>query len=113
MGRNARLVVRKLRYFNMSTPSLPMDPQCLEMALGVKRALSYSALRKMEDQMGRLVFFPYVVIRAQVTTPFSALPAQTIWPANETVSHDPASATCSVGIVHYLRELVQSSVHKF
>ena len=37
---------------------------------------------------------PYVVIRGQVTSPFSALPAQRIWPANETMSYDRASATC-------------------
>ena len=30
----------------------------------------------------------------RLTSPFSALPAQRIWPANETMSYDRASATC-------------------
>ena len=29
-----------------------------------------------------------------ITSPFSALPSQRIWPANETMSYDCASATC-------------------
>ena len=37
---------------------------------------------------------PYFVIRGKVTSPFSALPAQRSWPANETLSYDRASATC-------------------
>ena len=71
-----------MRFSNihMSSPSLPMFPQWLERALGVKRALGILLL--------------YVVIRGHVTSPFSAWPAQRIWPANETMSYDRESATC-------------------
>ena len=64
----------------MSSPSLPMVPQLLEMALGVKGALG-------------ILLCLYVVIREHVTSPFSALPAQRIRPTNETMSYDRASAT--------------------
>ena len=37
---------------------------------------------------------PYIVIRGQVTSPFSALHAQRIWLANETMRYDCMSATC-------------------
>ena len=36
---------------------------------------------------------------------FSALPAQRIWPANETMSYDRASATC-VCVICVMKELV-------
>ena len=70
---------------NMSSPSLPMVPQWLKLAFCVKRALGILlAFEKMEAGP----------IWGQVTFPFSALLAERIWPANETMSHDRASAIC-------------------
>ena len=65
-----------------------MVPQWLKLAFDVKRALGI--LLAFEESSGALIWnvAPYVVIRGQVTSPFSALPAQRIWPANETMSYD-------------------------
>ena len=80
---------------NMSTPSLPMVPQWLEMTLGVKQALGISAFEKKQlSDVPIWNLAPFVIIRGQVTSPFSAFPAQRIWPANETMSYDRACATC-------------------
>ena len=68
-----------------------MVPQWLELALGVKQALSCTAF---ELRRADLEFDQYVFIRGQVTSPFSALPAQRIWPTNETMSYDRVSTTC-------------------
>ena len=79
------------------------------MALGVKRALGILlCLRKNKSQTHRLSLAPYVVIRGQVTSPLSAVPAQRIWLANETMSYDPASATCVCVCVRF--RLVQIDV---
>ena len=48
-----------LSNLNMSSPSLPMVPQLLEMALGVKLALAILlCLRKNKSQTRRFGFFP-------------------------------------------------------
>ena len=54
------------------------------MLLGVKGALGILLhLWKNEAPTRRIGISPYVVIRGDATSPFSALPAQRIWPANE------------------------------
>ena len=84
----------RFSYINMSSPSLPMVPKSLEMTLGVKRAVGI--LLRLKESANALIWdlSPYIVIREKVTSPFSALPAQRIWPPNETMSYDCASATC-------------------
>ena len=70
-------------------PQSAYAPRWLEMALGVKRGtLPYPPFEKMKAKM---LCSP--ICRHKVTSPFSALPAQRIWPAIET-SYDRASATC-------------------
>ena len=70
----------------MSSPSLPMVPQWLKLAFGVKRTLGI--LLAFENNGGSSALFwnvvPYVVIKDLSSSPFSAFPAQRIWPANET-----------------------------
>ena len=62
-------------------------PQWLEMALGVKRALGtlLGLIKKESSDTWIWNVAQYVVIKGKVTS-FSALPAQRIWPANETMS---------------------------
>ena len=58
----------------MSSPSLPLVLQWLEISIGVNQAFSNRAFELSE-----------------VTSPLSALPAQIIWPAHEKLSYDRAS----------------------
>ena len=84
------------------------------MALGVKRALGIlQRLRKNESSDAPIWnLAPYVVIRGQVTSPCSALTAQRIWSANETMSYDHASATCVCFLCEYTH-CNTSFVHSF
>ena len=70
----------RFSYINMRSPSLPMVPQRLEITLGVKTSTRYPAPPlKIKAQMRRFWnLAPYVVIRGQVTSHFSALPAQNL-----------------------------------
>ena len=81
-----------LKFCNISSLGLPMIPQWLEMALGVKSS-RYPAplLEKMKAQTWNLA--PYVAIRDQVTS--------------KRQSYDLASATCvpnthgNASVVHF------------
>ena len=70
----------------MSSPSLPMVPQWLKLAFGVKRALG--VLLALEENGGSSALIwnvvPYVVIKDLSSSPYPAWPAQRRWPANET-----------------------------
>ena len=71
---------------NMSSPSLPIVPQWLKLAFGVKRALGVLLAYEEKEGSSALIWnvVPYVVIKDLSSSPFSAMPAQRIWPANET-----------------------------
>ena len=61
----------------MSSPSLPVVPQKQKIGLGVKQAVGI-LLRLWKNESSN------VLIWGQV--PFSALPAQRIWPVNKTMT---------------------------
>ena len=80
----------------MSFPSLPIVHQWLKLAFGVKLALGILLPFGNNGSSGALIWnvAPYVLIRGQVTSPFSALPAQRISPANETMSYELRVCVC-------------------
>ena len=80
----------------MSSPSLPIVPQWLNIAISVNQALG----TKQKLKWANLEFSPYVVKRGKVASPFSDLPAQIIRPANEKMSYDRAS-----GILVFPRDI--------
>ena len=76
------------------SPSLPLVPQWLEMLIGVNQALGI-LLRLWENESSNAPIWKCssnVIMRGRVTSPFSALPAQRIWPAHEKLSYDCMSA---------------------
>jgi hypothetical protein len=63
-----------------------MVPQWLKLAFGVKRALGVLLAFEENGGSSTLIWnvLPYVILKDLSSSPFSALPAQRIWPANET-----------------------------
>ena len=73
----------------MSSPSLPMVPQWLKLAFGVKRALGVLLAFEENGGSSSLIWnvVPHVVIKHLSSSPFSALSAQRIWPARPCKRH--------------------------
>ena len=89
-------------------PSLPMAPHRLKLAFGVKRALG--VLLAFEENGGSSALIwnvvPYVVMKDLSSSPFSALPAQRIWPANELRPFERRVRVrdythCNASVVHF------------
>ncbi len=70
---------------NMSSPSLPMVPQWLEILIGVNQ--SCSTFEKTKAQTGESGIFPICRHTGKGYLPFSALPVQRICPAHEKMSN--------------------------
>ena len=87
---------------NMCSPSLPMDPQWLEMVIGVNRALGILlCLWENESWDGPIWNLAhYEVIRSKVTSPSSALPAHRIWPPMRERHHGFQTSKVAVGQGH-------------
>ena len=70
---------------NMRSPSLSMVPQWLEMVIGLNRALGILlCLGENESSDGPIWnLAPNEILRSKVTSPFSALPTQRMWPTHE------------------------------